>query len=409
MLEKLKSVRYPGEMGVLLAFAFFLPLFEAPKNLLWLAYLAVWLVNRLRTKDLGGRWDLWDSLFAAWIASAFAAAAFAGLHHDEWRSTADVVRYVSILWLVKRARYSDRELKWILGMLVLSTVVGLAQGYYRLFSGIGKSGTLQLHSVGHVNHTAIYIAIVLGVCASWLFARWRSWGAGTRAVALAVNALMMVSLFYTASRGAIGVGLVLLVVLAAAWWPRWRAPVIASAVIVAALVVVALAAQVDVVRRQEQYEATDNVLSFRGGIWRMGLEGWRRFPVFGVGLDNYQYITFDAVKAWRAGRGESFDASRYVHFPHAHNLFINTLAERGLVGLAVLGAVLFAWLLALWRLRPRRDDDDFQCLLWGGALSGWFVTVGVGTVNTTLHHEHAILAVLLLALWLSRTGAARAS
>ena len=34
-------------------------------------------------------------------------------------------------------------------------------------------------------------------------------------------------------------------------------------------------------------------------------------------------------------------------------------------------------------------------------MSGWIVTAGIGTVNTTLHHEHGLLAALLLGLWLS--------
>lgn len=404
MPERFKSVRYPVETGLLLALAFFLPLLEAPKNLVWLAYVAVWLVNRARARDFGGPWSGWDTLLALWVASAVAAALFAGLPgHDDWRSPGDVVRYVSILWCVKRARYSDVELRWVLGMLVVSSVVALAWGYYGLLTGSAASGTLELHSVGHVNHTAIYVAIMLGVTVAWLFARWRAWRPGARILALALSLLMVVSLFYTASRGAVGVGLVLILVLAAAWWPRWRAPVVASSAAVALLVILAVAGQLDVVRKQEVNEANRNVLSFRDGIWRMGIEGWRRFPAFGVGLDNYQFITRDAIRSWRAERGEPFDPAQYVHFPHAHSLFINTLAERGLVGLGALCAVLLAWLVALWRNRPRRDDDDLQVLLWGAALAGWFVTVGVGTVNTTLHQEHAILAALLLALWLSRT------
>jgi hypothetical protein len=39
-------------------------------------------------------------------------------------------------------------------------------------------------------------------------------------------------------------------------------------------------------------------------------------------------------------------------------------------------------------------------LLWGAAASAWLVTVGAGAVNTTLHHEHGILAALLLGGWL---------
>lgn len=41
--------------------------------------------------------------------------------------------------------------------------------------------------------------------------------------------------------------------------------------------------------------------------------------------------------------------------------------------------------------------------LWGASLSAWIVTCGVGFVNSTLHHEHAILAFLFLGLHLSFT------
>jgi hypothetical protein len=46
-------------------------------------------------------------------------------------------------------------------------------------------------------------------------------------------------------------------------------------------------------------------------------------------------------------------------------------------------------------------------LLWGCSASAWFVTTAVGLVNTTLHHEHGMLAVILLGLWLSRLPARR--
>src|SRR5258708_15120851 len=34
---------------------------------------------------------------------------------------------------------------------------------------------------------------------------------------------------------------------------------------------------------------------------------------FGVGLDNYQYITHERVKEWREAAGKDYDAARYVH------------------------------------------------------------------------------------------------
>jgi O-antigen ligase len=402
MLAELRQVRFPVETALLLAFCVFLPLVEAPKNLAWAGYVAAWLLNRAREGKFGanldGKWDSWDSLFAFWIVSGYLVAAFAGLHHKEWGGAHELARYAVLGWMVKRGGYPDKVMRWVLGALVASTVAGLAFGYWRLWSGEAKSGTLQLHSVGHVNHTAIYIAIVLGICASWLFARWRDWTTGRRAAALAVSAFVLVSLIVTASRGAIGVGLAMVPVLAIAWWPRWRAPFIASLVVVTLSVAAMIGLNVEVVRKQEINAAAENVLAFRDGIWRMGLAAWERYPWFGVGMSNYSLISHELVRSWRTEAGKDYDEALYVRFPHAHNLLVNALVERGVVGFAALAAVLLAWLVALIRDRPRPQDADMVWIAWGGAASAWFVTVGVGMVNTTLHHEHGLLDAHLLGL-----------
>src|SRR5260221_7611823 len=59
------------EIGALVVLCFFLPLYEAPKNIFCALYIVVWIVNRFRERDFGGRWDAWDGLIAAWIASGF--------------------------------------------------------------------------------------------------------------------------------------------------------------------------------------------------------------------------------------------------------------------------------------------------------------------------------------------------
>jgi O-antigen ligase len=409
MLAELRKVRFPVETGLLIAFCVFLPLVEMPKNLAWLLYVCTWAANRVLAREWGGRWDYWDTLFALWIGSAYLAAAFAGLQGSELGGAHELARYALLGWLVKRAGYGARALTWLVGALVVSTLAGLAHGYWRIVTGASASGVLQLHSVGHVNHSAIYLAIMVGVCACWLFARWHGWTNGRRAAALSICVFLLASLVVTASRGAVGVGFVMLLLLAAAWWPRTRALLGGMVAVVALSAAAVIGLNTELVRKHETFAARDNTMSSRDVIWRMSLAAWERFPWFGVGMDNYSLITYDRVQAWRVEAGKDFERARYLQQPHAHNLFFNALAERGAVGLGVLAAVLIGWLAALLRWRPRPRDGDQQWILWGGAASAWIVTVGVGLVNTTLHHEHGLLAALLLGLWLSTLPTRRAS
>lgn len=403
MLSLLRQARYPVEFALLAVLCLSLPLLEAPKNLAWIAYAAAWVVNRARARDFGGAWDRWDTLIAAWIASGYVVAAFSGLQQSEWKGAGDLLRYGSLLWMVRRARYAEAELRALMGVLVAATVAGLAFGLWRLLSGRG--GSLQLHSVGHVNHTAIYIAIMLGVAASWVFAQWHAWQASRRAAGVAVCVLFLVSLVMTQSRGAVGIGLVAIPLVAAGWWPRSRVPLVASTVAMAIAVAIAVGFGAEVVRKQQDREKEANVLAFRDGVWRSAIVAWERFPVFGVGMDNYSGITPARLEAWRREAGKPYVATDYARFPHGHSLFFNTLAERGAFGAGVLAAVMLAWGAALVRRRPLAGARSIEWLAWGSAASAWIVTVGAGAVNTTLHHEHGMLATLLLAIWLScRSG-----
>lgn len=399
MLAELKSTRYPVEVGLLVALALFLPLLEAPKNLAWLGFAAAWFWNRFRARDFGGRWDLWDTLIACWIASAYVVAAFAPVSLQEWKGANDVLRYGSILWMVKRGGYEAVALRWVLGAVVAATLLGLALGWWQ-YAG-GRTAALQLRSVGHVNHSAIFLAVVSGLGAAWLFARWRAWGALWRVPAAIAFAAFLVSLVATASRGAVAAGFLLVVMLALAWWSRWRVPLYASAAAIVLSLSLAVVMESELVAKHQRVSAQDDVLNARDRVWNMGFAAWERYPWFGVGIGNYSTISLERVQEWRKLAGKPFDAKQYAGTNHAHSLYVNTLAERGIVGALALLAVLLAWAVWLIRRRPRASDGDLDWVLWGGALSAWVVTVSVGLVNTTLHHEHGILATLLLGLWLT--------
>jgi len=60
-----------------------------------------------------------------------------------------------------------------------------------------------------------------------------------------------------------------------------------------------------------------------------------------------------------------------------------------------------SWLTLLIKTYTNLKEMTPGAYLWGASLSAWIVTCGVGVVNSTFHHEHAILAFLFLGLHLS--------
>lgn len=386
------SWRRRAEFGLLIALCVFLPLYEAPKNVAWFGYVAMWLGNRIaeRSADrFGGRWDRWDTLICAWIASGFLVAMFAGLKGGEWRAALDIVRYGTVLWVVKRSRFAERELELLYAALVASVVVGLAMAYAEVARRELDPGReivrLELNSVGHVNHTAIYLAIMLGVCTAWLFT------GRHRIVMGAASLLVFVSIFVAASRAGVGAGVLALVVLALFWWRRSRLPMVITVAILVVTTAMSFLGGAEVFERHEANVHTGNTLAFRDRAWNLSIDTWKAHPLFGVGMDNFALVS-------RAQTGDRYASL----FPHAHSLYLNTLVERGLVGAVPVAIVIVAWPIALIRRRPRKVDGDLDWLAWGAALGAWVVTAVAGLVNTTLHHEHGLLAVLLLGLWLAR-------
>jgi O-antigen ligase len=393
------------EHGVLLALAFVLPLFEAPKNLLWIAFVAIWIWNRARARDFGGRWGAWDTLIALWIASGYVVAAFAGIRHEEWAAANDILRYGSVLWLLSRSRHPERTWVALLAVIVAGTLAALGWGYYGLL--VEKKGEfLVLHSVGHVNHSAIYLAIVFGAALAATRAWWREMGRMQRAAGIALMVVLLVSLIWMQSRGAFGAGLVVAVALLGAYaWRRRRGlrkVMLGTAIAVGAVLLL----KPEVIEKYEARMERDLFLSYRDQIWIVGLTAWREHPFFGIGMGNFGHIDLGRMKVWSAKRGEALDESRLLFTSHAHSLYVNALSERGLFGFGALLAILTGWAVALVRSIPEAQAPPPLWAYWGGAAAAWLVAIIAGAVNTTLHHEHALLSMLLLGGWLSLSRAA---
>ena len=404
LIPSSRLIRFPVEFALLLALAVSLPMFEGMKNVFWGLYAAAWYFNRLRGgiswQALGGPWDAWDTLFAVFLGGSLAGAAFAGIRHHEWSACQDTFRMTSILWFLKRSGYGDTE--WVrlhvtiqIAAVIASVWALAALAFPHTYEGI------QLNSVGHVNQSVIYVVICFGALLGGVAAYWRAMTAGPRAMAIAAIAVMLATLFAAGSRAGAAMAILGALAFGFLWLKRSPRPILWAVIAVTAFATAVSTFDTDMRRKQESaLESPNPVLNERYPIWQQALTAWRTYPVFGVGGDNFGDITAERVQRWEAARGNGYDAATFLRSSHAHNLYLNTLAEHGVVGMTLLLVLCLAWAGSLLRGLPSITDPPVKWLAWSGAASALFASVGIGMFNTTLHDEHGLLALMMLGIWL---------
>ena len=141
----------------LLAFIVVLPIFETPKTLfLWffvvISGIAIW-----KHKDKF-RWQIDDGLLLVWMLSGFVVALFAGIHHKEWSGATGILTLAMFFLTVKNLPLSQRLGRIVALAVLAATLLATLEGFWQLFV-VKHNKALELNSVGHVNHSAIYFVL----------------------------------------------------------------------------------------------------------------------------------------------------------------------------------------------------------------------------------------------------------
>jgi O-antigen ligase len=390
------------EFASLLGLVFFLPMLEAPKNLFWFAFVLLWLGHCAKVGHYGGRWKLSDTVIGALWLSSFVGALFSGIHSSEWSGFGDVTRYMTLLWCVSRSDYAPKQWLQLVVVLVLASILTLGYGVW-LSVGMNLRMYPELYSVGHVNHTAVYLGILCGLLLAAMLAFWSHWSWTVRGLTCSAFFLIFAGLLMGSSRGAIVAVLLIPFVLGLAWLPKSKRPLQVMIIALIGLVIIGLAGNLNVVEKQRRGLQANDPLSHRDTIWRRALVIAEIYPAFGVGMGNFGKVSDTAIAQQVAMDGNAYEEARYLGSNHAHNLYLNTLAERGWIGSSVFFGALLACLAMLLRRRPRVADNAYIWTAWGASLSGWIIIVIAGLFNTSFHHEIALLAVLPLGAWISFT------
>jgi O-antigen ligase len=313
---------------------------------------------------------------------------------------------VLFAWVLKRSALTWDEARRILLAACAALWVGLAIG---LFDYARRAEMyLELPSVGHVNQSALYIALLAAATYAWTLQRGfasarERWFVGLSAVVFGA------SLLITGSRAALlGYG-AFVAAFTLAWLlfgpavdaraRRFALGVIAAAaVLVGGLLSIARFLPADPVQVTIGDKLTDQrSMPIRMTHWRLAYEGWRARPWLGHGPDSFRTLRPEQACQWRAQRGQDCDPAAYASTAHAHSLYLATLAERGTLGLLALLLLFGTWGWTLLQSMRR----EIASPLWAASAVALAVVAVGGSFNTTLRVEHGSLALALLALWLA--------
>ena len=387
------------ELAFLSLFLAFLPSLEAPKNIFLAGYLITALYRQSQLPP--SKWTIWDWVFLSLIASSFLSALFPFMAGgSEWKGFRGMLLWIAFGWTLFRADYNFEEKKYLFIFAILMAIPPLLWGLTQLLILFTKD-SLQLHSVGHVNHSAIYLCTMTGAGLSLLISQLQSAKKKYVFITSLLFILLISSVIISESRGAFGIIFLLVFTLLLLSKISIKIKTILLSLLVIFLMIIVFI-PAPVIEKQITNQINHDVLSQRDKVWRASFEVARLNPIFGIGGGNWKQINIDQIKSSVESRGETFVAEDFaLQWGHPHNIYVSNLVDRGLLGFITFLSFIFIWLITLIKSYKKFNQDSKAMLFIMGSFSAWTTIFGIGFVNTTFHHENALLALFFLGLHLS--------
>ena len=388
-------------------------------QILLLVYVGVWLTHRLWRREVLIKPQAAPPLLAVLgLIAVFSIGAWNSQSLSGW--LAEWLKWVAIALLIWTLTVSvDRNWSWLVFAVLISAFANALVGLYIFAGGSGADHLIILGrffrafgTFGQPNPFGGFmgIALPLGLMVSWsqLPRIWRAfrndrsiphWPLLLFLSSSLVCVVLAAALVGSWSRGAwLGTAVAIMCMLIALprRLTRGLALAAALAILIAATWSVGLLPRSIVLRLTTAATDLITVSDVRGveispgnyavierlAHWQAALYMAEAAPFFGVGLGNYE-VVYDNYRLinWEEPLG------------HAHNLYLNLLAETGVIGLI---AYLSFWVVVYrmtWSLR-RQTDAFARCIAVG--LLGTWVYVAVHSVFDNLYVNNLFLHIGVL-------------
>jgi O-antigen ligase len=333
----------------------------------------------------------WSGLSAVWAESDSAVA----------QSTVRFALDAMLLPIVFSAIRERKHVVWLLGVFVVGALLSVLWGLTQA-KVANSSSALQVGRLTGATVEANVLATLLIVCmvfASALALRAR--GPAARALSVCAALAAAAAFFGTFSRGGI-IAFLVAILTGCVYGGRWRRVFVALAIGVALVGAVVLHDTTSTAA--QRLTSTDT--SGRSDIWTVGLRMVRAHPIVGIGSGNY---TIAEPHYLLTSAGTVKNVNLILTSPHvAHNIYLNVLAEMGIIGLALfLSVIALSIRSAVRAVTLFRASGDRSMEILGRALV--IVIIGILAADFFVSDQYSKQLWLLLGLGPALLAIARGS
>ncbi|MBL1275800.1 MAG: O-antigen ligase family protein [Ectothiorhodospiraceae bacterium] len=258
---------------------------------------------------------------------------------------------IPMYFLIKKYQVETGKI-YLMGLLAASMVM-FAQAYYQT-SELGWGRAVGAYNPLILGDVAMLVVVIVACAVLTVSQHWKHYLLGLVTFALAISASIM-----SGSRGAwIALPVVALWLL----WMKRKSYSVVSIILIALLggllvwgganlkqVKPRVDKAVAEIYQYSQNPSKANSIAYRIEMWRDSVAIWKAHPIIGTGIGDFKG---DRLKLFESGQ------SRLGHqFGHAHNIYFDTLATAGLLGL--IGMVVFVFILPfrMFYLHWKKEED----------------------------------------------------
>lgn len=405
-----KILRIDIRFLLLVCLLFTLPSFEALKNIFALLFVVSWVYVSRKNKEWGGKWIIIDSIFLMWIlAGIFVSVNAVKTHHFPGDNYTDIVRFILISWVVSRTYFSRERLIQLAFVIVFATFISLIFSYF-----LGHGQFKELYSVGHINHSAIYLVITYAISLALLF--FNSYNINNyQKIALIVSCLAFAfTVVNSGSRAAAGILVIITLFDFVFLLLKLKKLSLIIGIVTLATFIGVFSTQYprytvesfekETIAKLENFFYDDD----RKKIREFSYYAFKTNPLFGVGFGNFGLLKANDIKQAIIRDKKVFEDNKYSSSSHTHNVYYNYLVSGGILIFSIFA---WFWIFIFWiickmfvlnSLRHYRLKYPENEWIIVSAIGAVLVTLGIGLVNTTLHHEHGILTMFVIGLLISQ-------